>query len=110
MTFRSSSVLALVSAALLASCGRSQLRDSSAASAGSGGSGGDGGSGPAPSSASASSGGGMGPGGAGGAGGSTALCVLDGQPIGPAGTEVYNLTNPVLIAPEKAGVATLVAG
>jgi hypothetical protein len=117
MTFRSAPTLALASAALLAACGgRSQLRDSGAASAGNGGSGGsggnggNGGSGPAPSSVSVSvsSGGGMG--GAGGAGGAPGLCVVDGPPIGLAGTEGYNLSNPVLIAPEKVGLATLVAG
>ena len=115
MTFRSSATLALASAALLVACGgRSQLSDSGAAAAGSGGeggsgNGGNGGNGPSPSSVSVSSTG-TGIGGSGGAGGSTGLCVVDGQPIGLAGTEGYNLTNPVLIAPEKKELVTLVAG
>jgi hypothetical protein len=117
MTFRSSATLALASAALLVACGgRSQLSDSGAAAAGSGGeggggNGGNGGNGPSPSSVSVSvSSTGTGIGGSGGAGGSTGLCVVDGQPIGLAGTEGYNLSNPVLIAPEKKELATLIAG
>lgn len=115
MTLRSSATLALASAALLVACGgRSQLSDSSSVGAGSGsggagGNGGNGGSGPSPSSVSVSSTA-TGLGGSGGAGGATSLCMVDGAPIGLAGTQGYNLTSPALIAPEKVELATVVAG
>lgn len=109
MTSYLRSALVLVSAALLAACGgRSQLRDSSAASSGSGG------AGPTTSSVSVSSGGGFGGTGGfvdvGGSGGMLSGCVVDGEPIGLAGTEGYGTSDPVFVVPVQVDTTTLVAG
>lgn len=107
----SRSGLLLVSAALLAACGgRSQLRDSSAGSAGSGGTepttsvssgGGFGGFG--------GSGGSGGTGDVGGSGGMLSGCVVEGQPIGLAGTDGYGTSNPIFVSPVQIDNTTLVA-
>ena len=107
MTSYPRSALFLVSAALLAACGgRSQLRDSSGA----------GGAGPSTSTTSVSSGGGFGGSGGsggfedvGGSGGMLGGCVVDGPPIGLAGTEGYFTSNPVFVVPVQVDSTTLVA-
>jgi hypothetical protein len=109
MTSRARSALFLVASALLAACGsRTQLRESGAAASGSGG------SGPTTSSASASSGGGFGGAGGhgdvGGSGGMLGACVIDGPPIGLAGTDGYAVTNPVFVSPVQVDSTTVVAG
>src|SRR4051812_11889800 len=104
MTSRARSALFLVSSALLAACGsRTQLREGSAAS-------GSGGSGPTTSSISVSSGGGFGGAGGhgdvGGSGGMLGACVIDGPPIGLAGTDGYAITNPVFVSPVQVDSTT----
>lgn len=105
MTSYLRSPLFLCAAALLAACGaRSQLRDSSAASAGAG---------PSSSTVSVSSGGGFGGtggfGDVGGSGGMLAGCVVDGPPIGLAGTEGYSTSQPELVTPLEVESTTLLA-
>ncbi len=109
MTWYRGALVLIGSASLLAACGgRSQLRDAGASSAG-----GDGGTtassattSSSNSAASASSGGGIG----GGGGAAPDGCVIDGPPIGIAGTEGYAVQNPALLAPGKSDLTTLVAG
>jgi hypothetical protein len=109
MTSSPRSALVLVSAALLVACGgRSQLRDSSAAASGSGG------AGPTTSSVTTTGGGGFGGTGGfidvGGSGGMLSGCVVDGEPIGLAGTDGYRMSDPVFVVPVQVGITTLVAG
>jgi hypothetical protein len=111
MTWYLRSGVSIAPFVLVAACGgRSQLRDVGASSAGGGGSGGTTTSSATTASsgttASASSGGGLG----GGGGAPLNGCVLDGPPIGIAGTQGYAVSNPVLVAPGKSDLTTLVAG
>ncbi|MEP7119965.1 MAG: hypothetical protein ABJE95_03600 [Byssovorax sp.] len=101
--------LFFLTAALLTACGgRSQLRDS-----GSVGVGGSGGAGPSTTTVSVSSAGGFGGAGGfvdvGGSGGMLAGCVVDGAPIGLAGTQGYVTSDPVFVTPIQVDSTTLVA-
>jgi hypothetical protein len=106
MTSYPRTALLLVSGALLVACGgRSQLRDSSSS--------GDGGAGPTTNSATSASGGGFGGtggfGDVGGSGGMLSGCVVDGQPISPAGLDGYHTSDPVFVTPVQLDTTTLVA-
>jgi hypothetical protein len=106
MTWYPRSALVLGLTALVAACGRTPLRESSATASGTGG------SGPTTSSASASSGGGSGGegghGDVGGSGGMLNGCIVDGPPIGLAGTDGYATTNPAFVVPVQVDGTTLV--
>ena len=105
---RSGLLLLVAAAALLAACGgRSQLHEGGGAGAAGGG------SGPTTSSASASGGGGSGGAGGhgdvGGSGGMLGGCVVDGPPIGLAGTDGYVTSNPTFVLPVQIDGLTLVS-